>query len=57
MLRVHVDEAASAELSDGLDAIVAEGARRMLAAALEAEVEAYVSEPDRMRSTSTVVAW
>src|ERR1039457_3758943 len=43
MLRVHVDEAASAELSVGLDAIVAEGARRMLAAALEAEVDAYVS--------------
>ena len=43
MLRVHVDEAASAELAAGLDAIVAEGARRMLAAALEAEVEAYVS--------------
>ena len=32
-----------AELTAGLDAIVAEGARRMLAAALEAEVEAYVS--------------
>jgi len=43
MLRVHVDEAASAELSVGLDEIVAEGARRMLAAALEAEVEAYIS--------------
>ena len=43
MLRVHVEEAASAELTAGLDAIVAEGARRMLAAALEAEVEAYVS--------------
>jgi putative transposase len=43
MLRVHVEEAASAELSVGLDAIVAEGARRMLAAALEAEVDAYVS--------------
>jgi putative transposase len=43
MLRVHVDEAASAELTVGLDAIVAEGARRMLAAALEAEVDAYVS--------------
>jgi putative transposase len=43
MLRVHVDEAASAELSVGLDEIVAEGARRMLAAALEAEVDAYVS--------------
>jgi transposase-like protein len=43
MLRVHVDEAASAELAVGLDEIVTEGARRMLAAALEAEVEAYVS--------------
>jgi transposase-like protein len=43
MLRVHVDEVAGAELSSNLDAIVAEGARRMLAAALEAEVDAYVS--------------
>jgi putative transposase len=43
MLRVHVDGAASAELAVGLDEIVTEGARRMLAAALEAEVEAYVS--------------
>ena len=43
MLRVHVNEAANAELAVGLDAIVAEGARRMLAAALEAEVGAYVS--------------
>jgi transposase-like protein len=42
MLRVHVDEAASAEFADDLDAIVAAGARRMLATALEAEVEAYV---------------
>ena len=43
MLRVHVEQAASAELSNGLDELVAEGARRMLAAALEAEVEAYIS--------------
>src|ERR1017187_1938823 len=43
MLRVHVDEAASAELSVGLDEIVTEGARRLLAAALEAEIDAYVS--------------
>jgi len=43
MLRVQVDEDAGAELSAGLDAIVAEGARRMLAAALEAEVDAYVA--------------
>jgi len=42
-LRVHVDEAADAELSTTLDELVAEGARRMLAAALEAEVDAYVT--------------
>ena len=43
MLRVHVDDATSAELSSGLDELVAEGARRMLAAALEAEVDGYIS--------------
>jgi putative transposase len=43
MLRVHVDESADAELSSSLDELVAEGARRMLTAALEAEVDAYVT--------------
>jgi transposase-like protein len=43
MLRVHVGEAADAEQSTTLDELVAEGARRMLAAALEAEVDAYVT--------------
>ena len=43
MLRVVVDEATRAELTPGLDEIVREGARRMLVAALEAEVEAYIS--------------
>jgi putative transposase len=43
VLRVHVDEAADAEQSTTLDELVAEGARRMLAAALEAEVDAYVT--------------
>ncbi len=43
MLRVHVDDAADAEQSTTLDELVAEGARRMLAAALEAEVDAYVT--------------
>jgi hypothetical protein len=43
MLRVVADERTSAGLSSSLDAPVAEGARRMLAAALEAEVDAYVS--------------
>ena len=43
MLRVHVETNADAELSTTLDELVAEGARRMLAAALEAEVDGYVS--------------
>ena len=43
MLRVHVETSADAELSTTLDELVAEGARRMLAAALEAEVDGYVS--------------
>ena len=45
MLRVHVDEAGGAEQSTTLDELVAEGARRMLAAALEAEVDAYIDKP------------
>jgi len=43
MLRVHVETSADAELSTTLDELVAEGARRMLAAALEAEVDAYIT--------------
>jgi transposase-like protein len=42
MLRVVIDEAAGAEMSAGLDEIVREGARRMLAAALVAEADGYV---------------
>src|SRR5512142_3192285 len=43
MLRVAAEESSHAELAAGLDEIVREGARRMLAAALEAEVEAYIA--------------
>ena len=43
MLSVVVDEQARAELSTDLDELFREGARRMLAAALEAEVEAYIT--------------
>lgn len=43
MLRVLTDDDARAEMHAGLDEIVREGARRMLAVALEAEVDAYVS--------------
>jgi putative transposase len=43
MLSVVVDEQARAELVLDLDELVREGARRMLAAALEAEVDAYLA--------------
>ena len=43
MLRVVADNRTTAEMGSGLDELVREGARRMLAAALEAEVDAYVS--------------
>jgi putative transposase len=43
MLSVAADEQARAELSTDLDELFREGARRMLAAALEAEVEAYIT--------------
>ncbi len=42
MLRVVQDEAERAEFAEALDEIVRDGARRMLAAALESEVDAYV---------------
>jgi len=43
MLRVLTDDDARAELAAGLDEIVREGARRMLAAAIEAEADGYVT--------------
>jgi hypothetical protein len=43
MLSVVVDEQARAELSTDLDELFREGARRMLAVALEGEVEAYIA--------------
>src|SRR5512135_1816513 len=43
MLKVVEDAAAREELAAGLDELVREGARRMLAAALEAEVDAYLA--------------
>ena len=42
-MRVAVDDDASTELALDLDAICREGARRMLAAALEAEADAYTA--------------
>jgi putative transposase len=43
MLSVVADDAARTELSMGLDELAREGARRMLAQALEAEVDAYLA--------------
>jgi putative transposase len=43
MLSVVVDEQARAELTTGLDELFRQGARRMLAVALEAEVQAYLA--------------
>src|SRR5918995_483916 len=43
MLSVVADDAAQAELRLDLDELFREGARRMLAVALEAEVEAYIA--------------
>jgi putative transposase len=42
MLRVVTDDGGRAETRSAIDEICAEGARRMLAAALEAEVDAYI---------------
>ena len=42
MRSIHHDEGAREDLSVDLDEIARQGARRMLAQALEAEVEAYV---------------
>ncbi len=43
MLRVLAEEDAGAEMTPALDEICREGARRMLAAALEAERDAYLA--------------
>jgi putative transposase len=43
MLRVVTDDDAGAEMRGALDEIVLDGARRMLAAALEAEADDYIA--------------
>src|ERR671910_3310273 len=49
MLSVVVDEQARAELVLDLDDLLREGARRMLAVALEAEVDAYIAACAQVR--------
>ena len=43
MLKVVADEAVREDLAAGLDEVVRQGARRMLAVALEDEVAAYIA--------------
>ena len=56
MLSVVPDDAAQAELRLELDELFREGARRMLAVALEAEVEAYIAAPPSCW-TNTATGW
>lgn len=56
MLRLVQDEAQRAEFAGVLDEIVRDGARRMLAAALEAEVDAYVTGAKAERDDNNVPA-
>ena len=56
MLRVVTDDDARAELTVGLDEIVREGARRMLAAAIEAEADGMPSRSP-MSATRTAGGW
>ena len=50
MLRVVTDAPAGGDSPSMLDEIVREGARRMLAAALEAEVDAYIEAGGTQRA-------
>src|SRR3712207_5701789 len=49
MFRVHQDDEAREELALDLDEIARQGARRMLAQALEAEVDAYIEAASDQR--------
>jgi hypothetical protein len=53
MHRVHQDEAMRERLMLDLDEIARQGARRMLAQALEAEVEALTLRPPGTSATKT----
>ena len=57
MLSVVADEAAQAELRGDLDELAREGARRMLAAALEAEVDDYLAAHAPPSGTSAAGGW
>jgi hypothetical protein len=56
MQRVHQDEAARGELMLNLDEIARQGACKMLAQALQAEVDAY-SKPLKQSVTKVGTPW
>ena len=60
MLRVVTDESTREDSPSMLDEIVREGARRMLAAALEAEIDGYIEahadeRDERCRFRSSII--
>jgi hypothetical protein len=57
MRRVHHDEAAGEQLALDLDEIARQGAKKMLAQALEAEVDAYLKATAKHSATSAGVPW
>ena len=60
MFRVHQDDEAREELALDLDEIARQGARRMLAQALEAEVDAYIvptSKRPAINATREATPW
>ena len=56
MLRVVTNDGSRAEMQSAIDEICAEGARRMLAAALEAEVDGYITALANSRGEDVIVS-
>ena len=57
MHRLHQDEAKREELLLDLDEIARAGARRMLAEALEAEVQEYIEAPEASAMMTVTLWW
>jgi hypothetical protein len=57
MLRVVPEDDAGQEFALSLDEICRHGAERMLAVALEAEVDAHLSATERLETTAAMPWW
>jgi hypothetical protein len=57
MFRLHHDGEAREELTLDLDEIARAGARRMLAHALEAEVDSYIEAAKKTSATKMAMPW